>query len=139
MDKWFWKIYAVFFLSVALARAWYFLNPQEEPMLYYAMMTRFYSGYYLPLSLETCNHIATVAASVPVFLYAFDVKNMMPVWRWLFYARIFTDLAGHHYTFKSIQSGFSDSLLLGFITIAALAFPLIPSYLAHFRYAFKQK
>ena len=108
-------------------------------MLYYAMMTRFEPHYGLPLFLEIFSYLVTTACLAPVFLFAFDIKNALPLWRWLFYLRILADLTGHHYTLKSIQSGFADSPLFGFITLAAITFPIIPSYIAHFRYAFRQK
>ena len=80
-----------------------------------------------------------IACCPVLFLFAFNVSTDKRLWRWLFFMRIFTDLSGHSYEWKFIQSYFAQDPSMGLTVLGAFILPKIPSYIAHYQYAFKIK
>ncbi len=136
--KLFWKSYAIFFIVISLGNASSFLSPDSQARLYYDMMMKFYPYYTILFALNILNLVLTLLGAAIVFFYAFNIKHSFAMWRWVFIVRLLSDLAGHHYEWKFIQGAFVSSTFAGIIGIASLTVSVIPSYIAHYRYAFKK-
>ena len=139
MNFWFWRAYAVLFTFTALAHAYYFFKPNSAPVVYYVMLMGFHKAYAVIFFLNILAVLATLASSVPMLCCAFGIDFRLRLWQWLFYLRVFTDLAGHHYEWKFLQTIFAYDILYGLLAVASWLIPLIPSYIAHYLYAFKVK
>ena len=134
--KIFWKSYAVLFFLIALSNALSFLNETSVARLYYGAMISFSPLYFIYFAFNVLNIFLALITSFIVILYALDIKHPSPLWRWLFFFRLVSEVWGHHYEWKYIQSILTHEAYYGYVTIACIFIPLLPSYLAHFRYAF---
>lgn len=133
-----WKSYAILFFFITLGNALNFFQADSPAKLYYAMMLHFYSGYAILYWLNILNIIITIISSLIVLCFAFDIPWAKSVAIGFFFLRIITEALGHHYELKYIQGSFAQGAYSAALTIAALTFPTIPSYIAHFRYAFNK-
>jgi hypothetical protein len=137
--KLFWKFYSCLLLSIVLSKALELLNKDSLVEVYYHTTIIFSNWFILPYALNVLNILISCIICIFIIGYAFDLQGLSKAPRWLFYAHLLGDCIGHSYEFKMIQSGFSQGKLIGFIELASLILPLLPSYLALWHMTFNQK
>lgn len=136
--KLFWKSYGILFFFVSLGQALYFFSLESNIRLYYDTLTAFDNSYKLHLFFNMMSTILTLIASIIVICYSFNFFKAIRTVQYILYLRLIADILGHHYEWKFIESAFAQGNYPGFLTLAALILPLIPSYIAHWRYAFNK-
>ena len=137
--KLFWKFYSVLFLTIVLTDAIQLLDKDSLWGVYYNTTIVFSNWFIIPYFLNILNALIACIVCLYLFNYAFDLHILSQAPQWLFYLRLFSDCTGHSYEIKMIQAGFYQGKLLGFISLASLIIPILPSYLAHWRITFKLK
>jgi hypothetical protein len=131
------KLYFFFFLWICLGDLLVLVFPETEAYIYYHTMQTL-----LPASVMFL-HYALLRASVDIlclgvlFAYAFNLKPAAGwFWRPLFLARIATALTGHNYELQSLKSAFYGEKGLLLATLIIYGLLVLPSYYAHYLYAF---
>ncbi len=107
--------------------------------MYYTILVAFDKRYLLFLAFNIIANLLNVLAPLVVFCYAFDIRSSLKFWRICFFVRMIFDLVGHHYDVQFIKSAFVQSYAYGFASIGVVLVPLLPSYLAHYFYAFRRR
>lgn len=133
------KFYSFLFYLIVLSNALQLLNPNSISGIYYNTTIVFNTWYILPYFLNIFNALINCIVCVIIFAYAFDMQGLPAIPLWLFYVRIFSDCTGHSYDIKMVQSGFAQGKLFGFIGLASLILPVLPSYLIQWRLRFNHK
>jgi hypothetical protein len=137
--KLFWKSYSILFLFITAGNFLYFINPHSAFQFYYFTLMTLDPSYYIAFFLNALNITLTLASAFIGLFYAFNVRlNFLVLVEYLLWGRFLSDIAGHHYEIKFIQSAFVQDRHFGLVAIASIVIPLIPSYIAHYRYS-KQK
>ena len=137
--KLFWKFYSFVFYIIVLNNALQLLNKDSLIEIYYHTTIVFSPWHIIPYLLNILNALINAIVCIFVLGYAFDLKGLSRAPQLLFYARLLSDSIGHSYEWQIILSGFSQSKFAGFLGLASLILPLLPSYLALSRITFKQK
>ena len=136
--KLFWKFYSLIFFTIMLNNALQLLNKNSLLEVYYNTTIVFSNWHIIPFSLNILNALIACIVCVFIFGYAFDLQCLPEAPQWLFYVRLLCDGIGHSYEWQIVQSGFSQSKLTGFLGLASLILPILPSYLAQWRMTFKK-
>ena len=137
--KLFWKFYSFVFYIIVLNNALQLLNKDSLIEIYYHTTIVFSPWHIIPYLLNILNVIINAIVCIFVLAYAFDLKTLPQAPLSLFYARLLSDSVGHSYEWQIILSGFSQSKFAGFLGVASLTIPILPSYLALWRITYKQK
>ena len=137
--KLFWKFYCALYFAIVLNNAFLLLNKDSLLGVYYNTTIVFNPWYSLPYYLNILNALINCIVSLFIFGYAFNRQDLNRPPQWLFYVRLLSDCTGHTYELIMIQAGFYQSKLMGYIGLAALIVPILPSYLAHWRMTFNRK
>jgi hypothetical protein len=137
--KLFWRAYFLLFFVIVLSNALQLLNKNSVIGVYYNTAIIFSNWFIIPYFLNILCALINCIVCLFIFGYAFDVPGISRAPQWLFYVRILIDCIGHSYDLKTIQAGFYQGKLSGFLTLAALILPILPSYLAHWRMTFNRK
>ena len=135
----FWKFYSLLFYLLVLSNALQLLNPNSISGIYYNTTIVFSNWFIIPYILNILNSLINCVVCIIIFTYAFDVPNQPSISPWLLYARLLSDATGHSYELRIIQSGFAQSKIFGFIALASLVLPILPSYLIQWRITFNKK
>jgi hypothetical protein len=106
--------------------------------MYYTILIAFDIRYLAFFALNILSLFLDLLAPLIVFLYALNIKSSVRFWQVLFFVRIFFDLTGHHYDLQLIRSGFYQNTTYGLVCLGIVFLPFLPSYLAHYLYAFKK-
>ena len=114
------------------------LNKDSLIEIYYNTTIVFSPWHIIPYLLNILNALIACIVCVFIFGYAFDLQSLPEAPQWLFYVRLLSDGIGHSYEWQIVQSGFSQSKLTGFLGLASLILPILPSYLAQWRMTFKK-
>jgi len=134
---WAWKVYAAVFAVSIIAYLASLLSPYSFLYIYYHVLIAFNDRYSTLYILAIISSVVNILNLVPLFLYVFRISwQPALIWRVLFILRVASDLAGHSYEFKTIQSMLLTDFLLGLVALFPLGSFLIPSYIAGFKYAF---
>src|SRR3989338_10676301 len=135
-----WKIYLFIFTPLSLGNLAATLNPESVVFAYYHALMAFHPDYRLQYLLNIASASLNALALIPLFLYTFRGSFLWPrLWQWFFILRIAFDLAGHAYEVKLIESLFVSHAGYAVSSLLLLFLLTVPSYLAGFRYAFRQK
>ena len=134
--KIFWKFYAFLFYLIVLSNAIQLLGKDSLLGVYYNTTIVFSQWFIIPYFLNILNVLIACIVSLYIFGYAFDIQALSKAPKWLFYVRIFTECSGHNYEIKMLQSYFSHDNIWGYALLAALFFPILPSYIAQWRMSF---
>ncbi len=137
-DNIFYKIYFFFFAWICLGDLSSLLAPSTDAYIYYhtmkALLPPSVSSYHYALLRAIVNLIALGT----LFAVAFN-KRQYATWFWrpLFMARIAGDVLGHNYEMQFLKASATSGLkpVLILLTISTLF--VLPSYYAHFAYAFR--
>lgn len=136
--KLFWKLYFALFFAIVLSNALELLNKNSIIGVYYNTAMIFSNWFIIPYFLNILNTLINCIVCLYIFGYAFNTKGLTSAPSWLFYVRLLSDCVGHSYDMQTVQAGFYQGKLSGLLTIAALTFPIIPSYLAQWRMTFNR-
>lgn len=137
--KLFWKLYSVLFSSIILSSALQLLDKNSFIEVYYNTTIVFSNWFIIPYLFNILNVFLGCIACIYIFFYAFDIQGLSRAPQWFFYLRLLSDCTGHSYGLKMVQSGFTQGELTGFIGLATLILPILPSYIIQWRITFKQK
>ena len=137
--KIFWKFYAFLFYFIVLSNAYQLLGKDALLSVYYNTAIVFSHWYIVPYFLNILNVLIACAVSFYIFGYAFDIEAISKAPIWLFYIRLLSELTGHSYEIKMLQAQFSHGNIWGYIILASLIFPIIPSFIAQWRMCFNKK
>lgn len=132
-----WKFYSLIFAMIASANLIWLIYPESEPYVFYHILmtwTNFFIPHYYFAVLKSC---ITIFCLYPLFAFAFnrEPKNQT-FWQWLLVFRIALECTGNYYEFVFIKSAYHMILGYGLSVTGAVLLPLIPSYAAHYLYAF---
>jgi hypothetical protein len=136
--KIFWKSYSFLFFVIVLNNALQLLNKDSLIGVYYNTTIVFSNWYIIPYFLNILNALIACIVCLLIFGYAFNVQILSRAPQWLLYLRLFCDCTGHSYELKIVQSWFSHGKLWGFVELATLVLPILPSYLAQWRMTFNK-
>ena len=133
-----WKFYVAIFSTMALANLISLLYPQSDPFVFYHILitwAQFYAIYYY-LAILKCG--LTLLCLFPLLRFAFDRRPVgLRFWQWILFARLTTEIFGNFYEWTFVKSAYHMTLGYGLSVTGALLLPLLPSYIAHYIYAFK--
>lgn len=137
-----WKFYAFMFSMIALANLVWLLHPDSEPYIFYKILrvwdlilpTPAFTFHYSAAILKS---LVTIVCLYPLFAFSFDQNEKNPVfWQWMLVVRVIFECIGNYYEFVYIKSAYYMVLGYGLSVTGAFLLPLIPSYAAHYLYAF---
>ena len=137
MKKWPWLLYGIFLTVILFGSIENLFYSDSAFRNYYTILIAFNKRYLFSVTLNIINSLLNLLAPLIVFLYALDIKGSTKFWQTLFWARIFFDLVGNNYADQFIKASFHQTFLYGIVCIGAFTLPMLPSYLAHYLYAFK--
>jgi hypothetical protein len=134
-----WKIYFFIFSTITLANLVWVFSPEAEPYIFYHILiawTKFYLAHYYLAALKCA---IALLCLIPLFGYAFDRTTRIPrFWQWILVIRVLSEFVGNFYEFMFVKSSFHMVLGYGLTTTGLFILPLIPSYAAHYLYAFNK-
>ncbi len=133
----FWKTYAILFSFICMGRISSLLDPNSNENIFYNLLIQFYPLSSIYFSLNIGLLIVSYISSIAIIAYAFKYNVKWLQSPFLFMLRIIFEACGHYYEFQTIKSSFFHSQFFGFASLFVFAIPLIPSYLAHWRYISK--
>ncbi len=137
-EKWPWKIYGVLLTSIVTHDVIAFLSPDSELRTYYTILIAFNKLYFIPLLLNILSMVINCLVPIVVFYYAFNMSSDKKFWKIFLFVRIFFDLTGHFYSLQLIKSAYFQSPTYALACIGILLIPILPSYIAHYSYIFKE-
>jgi hypothetical protein len=140
MKNWGWQIYGLFLTLIVFSSIRGLFTEDSSFQNYYTVLIAFdpQKGILL-LSLNIICAFLAVFGPLVVFLYANEIKTPLGFWRVMFWVRLIIDIFGHHYDNQFVRSAFYQSIPFGLAATVILYCPLIPSYVAHFSYAYKKQ
>jgi hypothetical protein len=135
-----WKIYLLIFSTIMTANFLWLFYPEAEPYIFYHVLiawTKFYNVHY---SLAILKAIIALVCLIPLCCFAFDRTSRIPrFWQWMLVVRVATEIFGSFYEYVFIKASFHMVLGYGLTTLGVYLLPLLPSYIAHYLYAFPKK
>ncbi len=134
-----WKIYLIIFSPIAVGNIAGIVNPQSPVYSYYHILMAFHEDFTLFFLLNAASAILTFFSLLPLFLYVFQI-HFLPalIWQWFFILRVIFEIFGHPYELKLLKALFYSNIWYAASFLALSLVLLIPSYIACYRYAFKQ-
>ena len=136
--NWFWKIYIAIFTIISLNNIIFSLSSKSLNYQYYHILSAFDSASAVFYYLNVASALLTVSSIFPLISYITPKKiKYIQFWQWLFFLRIFTDLTGHSYEILLCRSTFHMDHRAGWALCGILALPILPSYIIHWKSAFK--
>ncbi len=137
-----WKFYAFMFSTIALANLVWLLHPESEPYIFYKILMTWGNTIATPhFTLQyyaaVVKSLITIVCLYPLFAFAFDqnTKHLL-FWQWMLVVRVIMECLGNYYELVYIKSAYHMVLGYGLSVTGAFVLPLLPSYAAHFIYAF---
>ena len=135
-----WKIYAFIFSLMMLANLTWLVYPESEPFVFYHVLIAWTKFYYVHYYLAIFKSSVAILCLIPLFAFAFNQETKAAqFWQWMFLIRFASDLVGNFYEFIFIKSAYHMILGYGLSITGAFLLPLLPSYIAHYLYAFKKQ
>ena len=137
--KIFWRIYSFIFYAIVISNAIQLLNKNSMLGVYYNTTIVFSGWYIVPYFMNILNGLIACIVCLFIYGYAFNIRGLTKAPLWLLFLRFLSESTGHSYEIKMIQSIIIQAKFLGFIAIASMILPIIPSYIAQWRLTFNQK
>ena len=137
--RWFWEIYFVILALFVFHGSYAVFSPKASAYFYYHVLYYFDPSYRLTYFFACAQAVVGILSLVMLFLYIHRIRFLNPpIWQTLFILRIIFDLFGHAYEVNYLVSLLhSDPKIFLLIFVQSLA-TYIPSYVACYRYAFRQ-
>ena len=140
LRKIFWRVYLCLFALLVIGNTMTGLWSDSIIYTYYHVLTAFHPRYYLIYCLHIAGGFINLINLIPLYLYVFRKPSALTYfWRIMFVLRIVFEFFGHDYEYKLIKSIFYSNFILAASTLAVYVLIFIPSYMAVFRYAFRQE
>ena len=134
-----WKIYSLLFFFLALANIASIFSSESILYSYYHTLIAFNRQYFIAYYLNVASALMSFFSLAPLVLFTFRIRFLNKhFWQWLFYARVIFDLTGHAYEVKFVKSLFYSNFWPAVLSIVLFIATMIPSYIAHFQYAFRR-
>lgn len=134
-----WKIYFLLYAPLIINHLLASFLSSSENYTYYHILISFEKNYYLVYVLNILSDITECVSLIPLFGFIFRARILNPrIWQWVFYARVILDITGHFYEWNILRAFLHNERLIALAGFGISAALLIPSYIAHFLYAFKQ-
>ena len=135
-----WKFYSLTFCVIASANLIWLIYPESEPYIFYHILmtwTIFFIPHYYLAILKSC---MTLICLYTLFSFSFyrESKNQR-FWQWMLVIRLFLESVGNYYEFVFVKSSYHMILGYGLSVTGAVLLPILPSYIAHYLYAFSRK
>ena len=137
MKKWVWQIYSFFITSIVFSSLPNLINKTSSLRMYYTILLPFDIRYTLFFYFNIISLLINLLIPLIVVFYALNIRSSVKFWQIFFFVRIFFDLVGHQYDNQIILSAFSQNFSYGLANLSIFLIPFIPSYIAHFLYAFR--
>nr|CAX68913.1 hypothetical protein JG1_0270 [uncultured bacterium] len=81
--------------------------------------------------------VMSLLALVPLFMFAFEKRSyFIKFFQWLFVLRLCLEWSGHNFEFQFMKSILITDPSVGWTTFATSILYVVPSYFAHYKYAF---
>jgi len=138
--RWPWKVY--FFIStyMGIINFMGLLAGDSQIDQYYKILIVFKRSYLIWYGFNIASISTEALCLIPLFLFVFHKRFLSPfVWQSLFGIRIVLFFLGHSYEVKMIKSYFYANSAVAAGSIVFLFLLMLPAYIAHFQYAFRQK
>ena len=137
---WVWDIYfLIYFLIISFSTIYYFL-PQSTFYLYFQILIAFDIYFLISYCLSALSIIFDYLSLVPLFLFVCNIQFLNKYfWRWMFILRLAFNLTARSYEFHFIKSLLYQDKYYAFLLVALIVIISIPSYMAHYLYAFRDK
>jgi len=135
-----WEAYLVIILYFALRKTVDLLIPSSPEHLYYLIIRAFRPIYLLPYIAYIGHVVLNLIHCLPLFLYIHRIRFLNPIfWRCLFVLRCIFEITGHSYEANAFTALYHTSPKFFILTLIVVIFPLIPSYIACYQYAFQSR
>ena len=132
-----WKIYFLIFSTIMVANFVWLLYPEADPYIFYHVLLTWSPRYALHYYFAVLKCVVALICLLPLFGFAFNRDSRRPhFWQWMFVIRLITEVYGNFYEYMFIKSSYHMVLGYGLTTTGVFILPLIPSFAAHYLYAF---
>lgn len=138
MKKWNWLFYGFFLSYINFGGLKEILDPDSAVRSYYTVLIAFNKSYLIFLLLNTLCVVINLFIPLVVCFYALNIRSSLIFWKTLFIARLLLDLTGHHYDMQFLKSAMHQKTYYFWASMAVFILPILPSYIAHYLYAFKK-
>ncbi len=137
---WLWEIYFFILLLFIFNKAYRIFSPDSSIHFYFSVLNAFHPLLIFIYLLSLIQIFLNIFHCIPVFCYIHKIKIGGPrFWQTLFILRIIFDVVGHSYQIKYLTSLYYFSpKVFAFVFLQSISI-YIPSYIACYRYAFKQE
>ena len=137
---WFWTIYFLLFFTYNLERLKDFFSPGSDISFYYSFLCAFNVGFFFTYVLNLAQIFINLFHALPLTLYALGLSwGSARFWQYLLASRLIFDLTGHSYEWLSVVALFKTEPRIAFLISIQFLIFYLPSYVACYHYAFKQK
>lgn len=125
------------YTMIACANLVWLLHPESEPYVFYRILITWSNYFYLHYGLALLRSVITIICLAPLFAFAFNrpAKHLV-FWQWMLVIRVIFECMGNYYEFVFVKSAYHMLLGYGLSVTGAFLLPLLPSYCAHYFYAF---
>jgi hypothetical protein len=135
-----WKIYFLIFSTMMAANFLWVIYPEAEPYIFYHILMAWSKYYVIHYSFALLKCTLSLISLIPLFGFSFNRTTRIPTfWQYMLVVRIICDFFGNLYEFMFIKSSYHMVLGYGLTTTGVFLLPLLPSYIAHYLYAFKRE
>jgi hypothetical protein len=136
--SWIWiLLFFVYALFISF-KTYEFFVAGSPYQTYYQFLIGFNLLFFLPYSLNVCSVTMNALSLFPFIFFLTRNFVLSPLfWKLFLLLRIILDLTGRSYEFLSIKSLFYQDLRSPLLAIGAMLAIILPSYIAHYLYAFK--
>ncbi len=137
---WVWDIYfLIYFLIICISTIYFFL-PESIFYLYYQILIAFDLYFLIIYCLSALSIIFDGLCLLPVYLFVYKIQFLSKdFWRWILILRVAFNLTSRSYEFHFIRSLLYQDKYYAFLLVALIVIISIPSYIAHYLYAFRDK
>lgn len=134
-----WRIYFIVFSTISIGNLLVILNVHSPIYTYYHTLLAFNENYIFTYFFNIISCGLNVLSLLALFAYIYKrrIFNIL-FWKIFLVLRIIFEASGHLYETRFLQSLWYTDTLMAVITIFLSLVVVLPSYLACFRYAFKQ-
>ena len=134
------QIYYSLFGIFAISNFITTIDPKSFVYIFYHLLIVFDPIYALSYVYAILRTILTASSLIPLYSYLFkSIDILSPLfWRYMLYLRIILELQGHAYEQVFFKSMSHENPLFVISFGILLALLLLPSYIAHFHYAFRK-
>ena len=137
--KWPWKVYFFIAIIPGIKNIVALFIQDTELDQYYRILIAFKESYRIWYYLNIAAFAVEALSLLPLIFFVFHRKFLPAlIWQILFITRVALLFTGHSYEVKHVQSFFHMDIRVAVAAVLIIFLFTLPSYLAHFYYAFRQ-